>query len=64
MARCSTLWLHMQQDSYLRSLPMHNYVRPDQLDGAFRRSLLHALRQAGALQQQLSTRFLSGGQTM
>lgn len=59
-----TLRLHVQQDSYVHSLPMHNYVRPDQLDGAFRRSLLRALRQAGALQQQLSIRFLSGGQSM
>lgn len=59
-----TLRLRMQQDSYLRSVPMHNHVRPDQLDAASRRSLLHALRQAGALQQQLSTRFLSGGQGM
>lgn len=59
-----TLRLRMQQDSYLQSVPMHNYVRPDQLDIAFRRSLLRALRQAGALQQQLSTQFLSGGQGM
>ncbi len=59
-----TLRLRMQQDSYLQGLPMHNHVRPDLLDTASRRSLLRALRQAGTLQQQLSVRFLSGGQGM
>ena len=59
-----TLRLRIQQDSYLQGVPMHNHVRPEQLDAAARRTLLRALRQAGALQQQLSSRFLNGGQGM
>ena len=59
-----TLRLRVQQDSYLQGVPMHNHVCPAQLDAAARRTLLRALRQAGVLQQQLSIRFLNGGQGM
>jgi CBS domain-containing protein len=54
------LRLRMQQDSYLRGVPMHNHVRPEQLDPGQRRLLLRSLRQAGTLQQQLSLAFLRG----
>jgi CBS domain-containing protein len=54
------LRLRMQQDSYLRGVPMHNHVRPEQLDAGQRRLLLRSLRRAGTLQQQLSLAFLRG----
>jgi len=54
------LRLRMQQESYLRGATMDNHVRPDQLDAGQRRLLRRALRQAGALQQQLSLAFLRG----
>ncbi|MET0963509.1 MAG: DUF294 nucleotidyltransferase-like domain-containing protein [Noviherbaspirillum sp.] len=56
------LRLRMQQQGYLRGEAMHNHVRPAQLDAADRRALLRALRHAGALQRQMSARFLAGGQ--
>ena len=57
-----TVRLRMQQESFLRGGAMHNYVNPAQMEAAERRALLRALRQAGALQHQLSVSFLSGGQ--
>lgn len=55
------LRLRLQQHNYLRGEPMQNHVQPDALDAAERRALLHALRQAGAMQQRLSQVFLGGG---
>lgn len=56
-----TLRLRVQQDGYLHGLAMHNHLSPGQLDASGRRALLRALRQAGALQQQMAVCFLGGG---
>ena len=58
------LRLRLQQQCRLAGRPMHNHVRPDLLDAGEQRLLLHALRQAGSLQQRLSQLFLAGGSGM